>query len=238
MNYAADAYSHIGLPRYGGIEDFVNNMKRFGLRKSVMVLFNAVPEFASLFAGIRDYPESIRGVGIPFGQTPEQRMELVLLQLQAGVIGIRMEAGEALGNPDILKLLGEQGKWAFALTPFQSEELTRIYLDWLEQYPAGRIASPHLLYTEAASAGFRDRPSVKELLGHPRFHAIFSRHGGHGSALPYPHRDFLPWMSFVLEWAGYERTMWGSEYPVIYSRNETMPACISWLAEIGAGLSE
>ncbi|WP_274649766.1 amidohydrolase family protein [Paenibacillus humicola] len=238
MDTVIDAYAHIGLPRYGGVGDFTAHMERFSIRKSVMALFNAVPDFASLFSAIRDNPETIRGVGIPFGKTDEQRMELVRLQLQAGVIGIRMEPWEALGNPAVLQLLGENGRWVYGLSPFQSDELSRLYLDWLDRYPQGRVASPHLLYTDAQSQTVRQSQAARELLAHPRFYVIFSRHGGLGSREAYPHRDFLPWLSFVFERAETDRIMWGSEYPVVYSRNESMPTCIAWLEEIGAGLSD
>ncbi|SFK79129.1 Amidohydrolase [Paenibacillus sp. 1_12] len=238
MTWITDAYSHIGMPRYGGLADFVQHMQRFQIKKSVMVLAKTVPDFTSLFAGIADYPHTIRGVGIPFGQTEQQREEMVAIQLKAGVIGLRMEPAEIVANPAILRTLGEQGKWIFAISPFHSEAISRIYLDWLEEYPQSSIAAPHLLYSQSACEALKQSQQVRDLLRHPRFHVIFSRHGGTGSTESYPHSDFLPWMSYVFEQASIDRIMWGSEYPVIYSRNESMPQCISWLEAIRCGLSE
>jgi hypothetical protein len=238
MTFIADAYSHVGMPRYGGLADFAHNMEHFQISKSVMVLAKTVPDFSSLFTGIDAYPQTIRGVGIPFGQTEQQREDMVGIQLKAGVIGFRMEPAETLANPAILRTLGEHGKWLFAISPFQSEELSRIYLDWLDQYPLANIAAPHLLYPQSVYAALKQSQEVRNLLRHPRFHAIFSRHGGTGSTEPYPHSDFLPWMAYVFEQTSIERIMWGSEYPVIYSRNESMPQCISWLKSINCGLSD
>ncbi|MFH5181618.1 amidohydrolase family protein [Paenibacillus sp. TAB 01] len=237
MKQVIDAYSHVGSPRYGALKDALDNMKRWGIGKSVLVLAKTVPDFGALFDGIRMHPDTVRGIGIPFGASSAQREALAELQLQAGVLGLRMEPEETLGNPRIVERLGAAGRWIFAIHPFGSPELTAAYLDWLEHFPQGRIAAPHLLVAESRLEELSGNPYMEKLLQHPRFYAIFSRHGGVGSKEAYPHRDLLPWVSYVLKHAGTERVMWGSEFPVIYSRNESMPQCQEWLSELHPDLT-
>jgi hypothetical protein len=73
---------------------------------------------------------------------------------------------------------------------------------------------------------------VRELLSHPRFFPIFSRHGGMGSRLAYPYKDFLPWVEQVIALTGWERILWGSEYPVLFWRDETLGSCQHWLSAL------
>ena len=54
-----------------------------------------------------------------------------------------------------------------------------------------------------------------------------------GSAEPYPHADFLPWVETVIELCGWSRILWGSEYPVLYWRDENIPQAINWLEDLG-----
>ena len=104
------AYAHVGLPRFGSPEEALTTADRFGIQKQVLVLGPGVPDCRSLFRAVASHPERIRGIGIPFGNTETQRFELAELQLQAGVIGLRVESREILDNPDILRLLGENGR--------------------------------------------------------------------------------------------------------------------------------
>ncbi|MCZ8516109.1 amidohydrolase family protein [Paenibacillus filicis] len=238
MERVIDAYSHVGSPRYGTLNDALDNMKRYGISKSVLVLAKTVPDFKNLFNGIRMFPDILRGIGIPFGGSPSEREALVDLQLRAGVSGLRMEPEEVKSNPRILERLGDAGRWIFAINPFGNSDVTEIYLNWLARFPNGRIAAPHLLVTETQMEELSKNPFVKELLSHPRFYVIFSRHGGLGSRLPYPHHDFIPWIHYVLKHAGIERVMWGSEFPVIYSRNESMMQCREWLSQLRLDLEQ
>jgi hypothetical protein len=74
--------------------------------------------------------------------------------------------------------------------------------------------------------------ALEELIRHPRFFPIFSRHGGLGSQEPYPHIDLKPWVERIVELSGYDHIMWGSECPVLYWRNETIPSCQNWLSDL------
>ena len=221
-----DAYCHVGLPRFGTAEEALAIADLYGIQKSVLVLGPMVPDFEILIQAIQKYPNRIRGVGIPFGNTLEQQIESTEILLRAGITAMRLQGPEML--PDILTRVGEANRWIYAIGLRSGGQSVQTCLDWLENYPNGKIMAPHFLSPDASKiAG-----ALADLLQHPRFFPIFSRHGGLGSQEPYPHIDLKPWVGRTIELTGYDRIMWGSECPVLYWRNETMPSCQNWLTEL------
>jgi predicted TIM-barrel fold metal-dependent hydrolase len=232
-----DAYCHIGLPRFGAPEEALEVFDRWNIQKGVFVLGPGVPDYASLFAAIRNYPDRIRGIGLPFGSTAEKRLQMTEVQIRAGISGMRMDTSESLENPDILTRLGEQGLWIYAVSLPHNVQVAQLYVEWLEQYPNGHIAAPHFLDLQPFDLT-GDEQIFAELLSHPRFSVIFSRHGHMGSQEPYPHTDFLPWVKQVVEYCSWDRILWGSEYPVHYWRNEKTDECQHWIEAFGISMSE
>ncbi len=232
-----DAYAHVGLPRFGSLQQALQAMERQAIAKAVLVLGPRVPDVHTLVVAMQTYPDRLRGVGIPFGDTEQQRLAFSRWMLDAGAIGIRLESQEALDNAEVLKLLGERKRWVFAPGNQLSEQLSETYLAWLMQYPEGHIAAPHFLQAGKEAVSSLSE-AAHELIAHPRFYPIFSRHGGMGSRQPYPHIDYLPWIQYVVGLRGWEGVMWGSEYPVLYWRNETMEGARQWLDALGIPLSD
>jgi predicted TIM-barrel fold metal-dependent hydrolase len=102
----------------------------------------------------------------------------------------------------------------------------------LERYPEGKIAAPHFLDIQPFDLSGKEK-IFAELLAHPRFSVILSRHGHMGSQQPYPHKDFLPWVEQIVEYCTWDRILWGSEYPVHYWRNEQTDTCQQWITALG-----
>ncbi len=233
-----DAYAHVGVPRFGSAEEAVAVMDRWNTEKAVLVLGPGVPDLPALAEARELAGDRIRCMGIPFGKTEGQRSALAEVQIRMGISGMRFMPFELEPNPEILAKLGERGLWLFAINPHESAETTRLLLDWLEDYPEGAIAAPHFLCPCPLGEAADDPGLLRELLEHPRFCAIPSRHGGVGSARPYPHDDLRPWVEGLVATMGWEKLMWGSEYPVLYWRNEQIDEARRWVDELGLGLTE
>jgi predicted TIM-barrel fold metal-dependent hydrolase len=227
-----DAYCHVGLPRFGSAEDAWTMLARSGVERAVFVLGPGVPDYATLFRALRDYGQRVRGIGIPFGETSAQVRETVALQLRAGVLGLRVTPHALLTYPKIRSMLGARGGWIYAIGAVVSPEVTEALLAWLQQYPECRVAAPHFLAPRLLPAGDGHGTLIRELVGHPRFYPIFSRHGGTGSRQPYPHADLRDWVEQVVDLAGWDHILWGSEYPVLYWRDESVASCQAWLPEL------
>lgn len=231
-----DAYCHVGLPRFGSVEDAMVVLDQAGVDRVVFVLGPGVPDYGTLFHALRRYGDRVRGIGIPFGETDEQVVASVELQLRAGVLGLRLEPQALFAYPRVLTQLGERGRWVYAIGASSSPMVVRVLLNWLAAYPEAKVAAPHFLKPCPRLAcdveREKDEAPLRDLVAHPRFYPIFSRHGGMGSQHPYPHADFRLWVEQVIEAAGWDHVLWGSEYPVLYWRNETMVSCRGWLAEL------
>jgi hypothetical protein len=177
-------------------------------------------------------------MGIPFGETESERRELGELQISSGISGMRLVPNELEPNRALIDQLGRAGLWLFAINPFESTAATRFLLDWLERHPEGKIASPHFLRPQRLEERVTDVELFKTLLRHPRYHAIFSRQGGTGTSAPYPHPDLQPWVEQIAELVTWERIMWGSEFPIIYQRNEQPEMARDWLLNLGVKLNQ
>lgn len=128
---------HFGLPRFGSLELLIRYMDVHDIRQAVAVLGPLVPDIESIMQAVRDYPDRLRCVGIPFGQSEEQRLEAAALQLDAGVMAIRLDQREAAENPQVLKLIGARGRWAYGIDACRNQRLAGLYLDWAEHLSAG-----------------------------------------------------------------------------------------------------
>ena len=233
-----DAYCHIGLPRFSAANDAWATLGLAGIDRAVFVLGPMVPDYAELFLALEQHGNRVRAVGIPFGRTHAQIVEVTELQLRGGVTGLRVQEPDLLTSEAFLRVIGARGRWLYAINVFRTPEVTRSLLDWLERYPDARIAAPHFLHAGALLRGDVGDSLRRNLVSHPHFHPIFSRQGGVGSQRPYPHEDLRPWVEQVIELAGWERILWGSEYPVLYWRNETLAGCRDWLPALGVGADE
>ncbi|MFH5185204.1 amidohydrolase family protein [Paenibacillus sp. TAB 01] len=231
--HVTDAYMHIGVPRFGSPDHLLRALDTYRISQAVVVLGPLVPDLPSLFEAMRRYPGRVRGIGIPFGADAAQRLELARMEVKAGVLGMRLSYEEGLETPGMLELLGDNGRCIYALNPVGSARSAESYLEWLSRYPDSFIAAPHFL---KHGFGWEQRQQLDSsciaLMRHPRFYAILSRQGGNGTNQPYPHADYVTWVEFVLLHCGWERILWGSEFPVFLWRNETYAQCLSWLARL------
>jgi hypothetical protein len=226
-----DAYMHAGGPRFGSGHQAAGEMDRFDIAKANIVLPPAMPDFAAL-EEIRDSKgENVRLFGVPAGEDEARRLELTQWQIKFGITGMRLMPFEWEPNRSGIEALGEAGRFLFFINPYQGE-MIRELLAWLEKYPKGQIAAPHFVRPGAPREVIDDYDAFADLLRHPRFSAILSRHGECGSTTKWPFPDLKPWVEGVLELTGWERVMWGSEYPVIYWRDEEIPETTTWLESL------
>lgn len=232
-----DAYAHIGYPRFGTPEELIAIWKQWDIEKGCIALPPNMPDFRGLERACELLGDGIRLFGIPFGPDRVLRLELAEAQVDFGISGMRLAPDEILDNPAVLELLGEARLCLMAIGVHENPAVTRTILDWLERYPGGTVASPHFLKASAIEQGAGDPGLFRDLLRHPRMHAIFSRQGM-TSREPYPHRDLKPWVEEVVELLSWDRVMWGSELPVIYHRDEQVDSVREWLRDIGIGMTD
>lgn len=233
-----DAYSHIGNPKYGTLHNLKIFYDTLKIKKGVIVLGPGIPDFNSILNAKEFYGDNIRFMGIPFGNTKEQRMELGEIQIKMGISGMRLMPFELEPNKELIERLGEEGLCLMAINPYDSKEASCFLLEWLERFPKGKVVSPHFLIPQTIEERVEDVSLFKELLRHPRFYAVLSRQGDVGSRKPYPYKDLLPWVEQLVENVTWKRLMWGSEFPILYQRNENPKMVRNWMTELNIEMTE
>jgi hypothetical protein len=227
-----DAYAHVGEPRFGAARLLWRVLEGAGIQRAVFVLGPGVPDLAALVEIGGICGDLARTVTIPWGGSVSERGEFLDASWEAGAIGVRLMPGELRSFGEVTEEVGRRSGWLFAIDAHRAADTSRCLLDWLERHPGGRIASPHFLEARAMGQACADAPLVRELVGHPRFHAILSRHGGVGGAAPYPHPDLRPWLDEILPLLGRDRVAWGSEAPVLFWRDESLESARNWLGAV------
>jgi hypothetical protein len=235
-NTVVDTYAHIGYPRYGTPEELMDVWKQAGISEGCVALPPGMPDFGGLRTLMDALGSQVRVFGIPYGPDAQSRAELTELQIRFGISGMRFMPDEIVQNEDTLNLLGEAGKCLMGINIYDRAEATQIVLDWLTQYPNATVAAPHFLKPSSLEEGADDPAGFRELLGHPRFYVIFSRHGG-ASRQAYPHEDLRPWVEEVRRLVGPSRILWGSEIPVLFHRDENLEQAQGWLETLCGPMS-
>jgi len=232
-----DAYAHVGFPHYGLPDEALAFWRLAGVEKGCLVLPPGMPDLAALQRARELAGERVRLFGIPFGADETSRARLVERQIELGISGLRLMPAELLANPAALRLAGAAGLCLMAINLYDSDDAMRTALGWLERHEKGAIAAPHFLKPTTIESGTEDGGLFRELLAHPRMHAIFSRQGG-CSGKPYPHQNLKPWIEEVAENLTWRRILWGSEFPVLFHRDERIDEALGWLDELELGLGE
>jgi hypothetical protein len=146
--------------------------------------------------------------------------------MECGFTGIRLPAELVAREPELLDLVGKAGG-----TPYlEGSEGYRVaavrLVEFLDRYPACVVAATHYAGPTDPTIFSKQEP-VARLFRHPRFLVIFSRQG-------YMDQDMLKvWTRALVEMTGWDRIMYGSEFPVALWRDETFRSTQGWIDAVG-----
>lgn len=209
-----DIYGHIGLPRFTSADAFQRMMDCHGVEHTLLSTAQFCPDVLELSRAIVRHPQRFRAVGLPLGPDRDQVRASVQAQLDAGFSGIRIHARAAQNDPELLEIVGRQGRFALVVAFEAWTPYCEMLADFLDRHPQSFIigghfagpCNPSLLETE---------PAMTRLFDHERFTVAFTRQGHFDSAL------LLPWVRALIHRLGWRRVLWGSEWPVAAWRDES-----------------
>jgi predicted TIM-barrel fold metal-dependent hydrolase len=221
-----DAWGHVSLPRFLSAEEYLAIMDANGVEAAIVGTAATCPDLRELSRAALQYGDRLRAIGMPMGRTPQERIDCVTAQMECGFAGVRLQAELIAKEPELLDIVGKPGG-----TPYlEGSEGYRVgaarLLEFLERYPSCVVAATHFA-GPTGPAIFSKEESVARLFRHPRFLVIFSRQG-------YMDQDMLRiWTRAVVELTGWDRIMYGSEFPVALWRDETYRSTQGWIDAAG-----
>ena len=223
-----DAYGHVALPRFLSAEEYLRVMDAHGVVQAMVCTAETCPDLRELSHAAGGWPDRFRVAGLPLGATPQERLDSVRAQLDAGFIGIRIGAGLIAAEPALLDAIGTAGAAAVVVGSNGLVAIAPALTAFLNRHEHSLIVAPH--FASGGAPEILDRlPGLDRLYRHARFHVVFSRHGMFARAA------LLGWAAAIITRTGWDRVMWGSEFPVALYRDETYASTAAWID--GTGLA-
>ena len=214
MTDLIDIYGHVGLPRFTSAECFLAVMDQHGVSRALLSTAQFCPDLFELARAVSIAPKRFRALGLPLGADRLSIRRSVEAQLGAGFSGIRISAAAALSDPELLEIVGRHQKFA-VIVAFESwAPYCDMVADFLDRYPHSFVIGGHFAGPCDPSLLQRDR-SMARLFGMDRFVVAFTRQGLFDPAI------LLPWAHALVQHLGWDRILWGSEWPVALWRDES-----------------
>jgi hypothetical protein len=221
-----DAWGHVSLPRFFSAEDFIEVLDGNHAEGAVVGTAMTCPDLTELSRALMKYPDRLRPIGLALGRTPAERLDFISAQLEAGFTGIRLPAPLIAAEPEILDVVGKAGRAAYVEGNDGYRVATRVLLNFMDKYPDAVACGTH--FAGATDIGiFGKEDPVRQLFRHPRFYVIFSRQGFQDPEI------LKPWTFALIEETGWNKVMYGSEFPVALWRDETFKSTQGWIDTVG-----
>lgn len=221
-----DAWGHVSLPRFWSAEDYIGELDANHAEAGVAGTAMTCPDLVELSRAQVKYPDRFRGIGLALGKTPAERLDFIAAQLDAGFAGIRLPAPLIAREPQILDMVGKAGRAAYVEGNDGYRVAARVLLDFIEKYPHAVACGTHFAGpTDTGIFGKEDL--VRQLFRHPKFFVICSRQGFMDPNI------LRPWTFALIEETGWDRVMYGSEFPVALWRDETFRSTQGWIDAVG-----
>jgi hypothetical protein len=221
-----DAYGHVSLPRQMRAADFVEVMDQNGVDQALVCTAETCPDLRELSRAACELGDRLRVAGLPVGDSAEVRLESLVVQMESGFIGARLQAGMVAREPRLLEPIGLAGGIAIVVGGDAFRVCAGVLTAFLGQFPASHVWGAHFGEPGPATSVSTDG-ALKALFGHPRFAVICSRHGAQSPAV------LEPWVTGLVEHLGWDKLLFGSEYPVAAWRNELYAETIVWMDRFG-----
>lgn len=217
-----DAYAHPVPPAFVAVEDYFAVCAEHDIVAGVAAGSEHCPNLGYLADLVAAEPERLRAVGVPIGDTPAAIVDACAAQLAAGMCGIRVLHSTVVETPGLLEAVGRSAGFLFLYGDIAA--IADRLLAWLAAWPEAGIIAQHFASIPAPE---RCVGAMAELLAHPRLAIVASRHGG------YDADELQASVDCLRRHVGWDRWLWGSEYPVNVRRGERFADAVDWMADHG-----
>jgi len=226
-----DAYVHVGLPRFQTVESAISVMDGAGIEKALVCPFETCPDLETVHSALDIAPGRFVAAGIPIGGDRAEIEAGVSAQFAAGLAGLRLAGEHVRDQPWILDLIGRAHGFALVCGSSGLVDNAIHLLDYLNEYGDGLVIGGHFAGPRDPAV-FDENEAVRELFGHERFLAVFSRQG------LFPEPLITEWAAALIERVGWERLVWASEAPVLHWRDESIETAMAWVDRFSPSVAQ
>jgi predicted TIM-barrel fold metal-dependent hydrolase len=217
-----DAYAHIGMPRFQTIDNCRATMRRLGITRTLACAFDCCPDVAMVHRAVMDHPGEFRGLGLALGADRDETERGIAAQIEAGLVGVRLNVADVRDRPWLLDLLRRLGAFPLVVGEAGLADAAPGLLRYLDSASDSLAVGGH--FAGPSDPAMLERPGpVRDLFRHPRFVVVMSRQGIFPPAL------VEAWARALLGILGWERAVWGTEAPVLYWRDEPVEPTPRWI---------
>ena len=221
-----DAWGHVSLPRFMSAEEYLGLMDANGVDGAIVGTAATCPDLRELSRAAVQFGDRLRAIGMPMGRSPQERIDCVTAQMECGFTGIRLQDELIAKEPGLLDIVGKAGGVPYLEGSQGYKVAAPLLADFLDRYPECVVSATHFAGPTDPAILVKDA-AVARLFRHPRFLVIFSRQG-------YMDQEMLkPWTRAIVEMTGWDRIMYGSEFPVALWRDETYRSTQRWIDVVG-----
>ncbi len=229
-NLIINSYAHIELPRFITVEQLLHVMDAHGVERAIVAGADTCPDLLEVSRAVVEHGDRFRAVGVPLGNSEKEIRASIQHQAESGFLGIRIFDRMLVHYPDLLDWMGELGLTPWVVGSPALEPAAQLLVDFLKRYPGMKVVAPH--FAGGGDPGIFSIPGpVKELFDHPNFLVIFSRHGAFES------NQIRRWAQVMIDRVGWERILFGSEFPVCLWRNEGYQSTLDWVFSLDCEFS-
>lgn len=221
-----DSLANVGLPRYLSAEEMLRVMDDHQVDAAVIAATPACADLAELSRAATTYPDRFRAIGAPVGAKASERRDSVAEQLESGFLGIHLPDTAILEEPELLTMAGSAGAVVFVTASHGLALAAGALLRFLSDFPKSLVLAPAFGTVGDPAAYAPDSPAVA-LLSHERFLVLFAGHGG------YEPNQTKAEARRIIERVGWERALWGSDFPQCLWRGESYIATTVWIDKAG-----
>jgi predicted TIM-barrel fold metal-dependent hydrolase len=221
-----DAYGHVSLPRFVTVEEYLREMDRNGIEKAILCTAETCPDIPEVSRAIVYHADRLRAVGVPLGHSFDEICESVQHQIDCGFIGFRIQARMIAQFPEVLDVFGKQDIIPWVVGEDGMLVAAGYLFDYLEKSDKRCVVAPHFGCMTDSKIFTTDGP-LKLLFHHPRFLVVFSRQGA------YEPNSIRQWALRLVQELGWQRILYGSEFPVCMWRNESYQDTLNWILTLG-----
>jgi L-fuconolactonase len=213
-----DAYAHCGLSKYEPIEKVREVMAAAGVSRAVLV--QHLGEFDNSYIGsvVQSDPQHLAGVLLVDHRAGDVIGTLERWSSSGNFQGIRLTAEAISHSPSLLSTAANLGLAIVLYAPEGVRPILKQIEKELQSAPFTRLVVTHLGNPSFEKGDIAE--SARDVFRLAKFGNVYLQLSGMKMFCPFPHEALYPLIADAFTHFGSGRMLWGSNYPVVGTKDD------------------